>query len=326
MNNVRRLLPYGILALLIVANVTIFWQRQALADWWVLRNYAPPIEVSALASDTAMTPEARHLFYVNRPELESREDFNRECGDHLEQSIVLGCYHGDRQGIHLYNVTDPRLAGIKQVTAAHEMLHQAYDRLNPEERSRVDKLLNDFAQEASKDERLASKLNIYRKSEPDALNTEMHSIFGTELRNLPLELEEYYKQYFTDRSKVVSFSEAYENEFTKRGQLVADYDTQLRALDSQIDANKGSLDARLKSLNQKRAEVERSASEGNAAAYQANVIAYNRMVAEYNHLVDGTRSLIDQYNQIVAKRNEIAVQEQELRKALDSRLTPALQQ
>ena len=36
--------------------------------------------------------------------------------DESEKTIILGCYHSDQEGIFVYNVTDPRLSGVEQVT------------------------------------------------------------------------------------------------------------------------------------------------------------------------------------------------------------------
>ena len=50
---------------------------------------------------------------------------------------MLGCYILNK-GIYVYDITDDRLAGVRQVTTAHEMLHAAYDRLSVKERAQVD--------------------------------------------------------------------------------------------------------------------------------------------------------------------------------------------
>src|SRR6185295_11567695 len=85
-----------------------------------------------------MTPDTRRLFYVYHPVLEDKQAFNSHCTD-SEKTIVLGCYIS-RTGIYLYDVTDSRLNGVEQVTAAHETLHAAYERLSSSERKRVDGL------------------------------------------------------------------------------------------------------------------------------------------------------------------------------------------
>src|SRR5688572_22638764 len=127
--NTRRRLWRGILPLFVIIGLGIFgWtQRFDIYDWARLRNYDPPAKIVKLADDTNMTDTGRRLFYVNYPEVNDRNTFSEHC-DFGEESIVLGCYVSG-QGIFLFSVDDPRLKGIVQVTAAHEMLHAAYERL-----------------------------------------------------------------------------------------------------------------------------------------------------------------------------------------------------
>lgn len=321
MRSFRRVWPYVILAILLFVNIFAWSQRQNIADWMRLRNYAPPADIAVLASDATMTDYAKHLFYVNHPSLESKEDFNRHCSDESKETAVLGCFRGNRQGIYIYAVTDERLEGVRQVTAAHEMLHQAYERLSDKERQRINRLLHDFYENALTDEAVKAKMDSYKKQPDTDLANEMHSIFGTEVRELPQELEDYYKKYFTDRSKVVSDREAYQGEFTRRQQLVEQYDAQLSRLKAQINENKRTLEDEMDFLNTKEKEINRDIASNDQAAYEADVQEYNATVARYNGLLTATRSLITEHNEIVNKRNEIAIQEQELQQALDSRLT-----
>ena len=72
---------------------------------------------------------------------------------------MLGCYHSNQDGIFLYNVQDARLAGVQQVTAAHEMLHAAYDRLSTKDKNYVDGLLMDYLQERPQDQRIIDTMN-----------------------------------------------------------------------------------------------------------------------------------------------------------------------
>jgi hypothetical protein len=321
----RRLWPYALLVLLVVGNLTIWIERQQVADWWRLRDYQAPASIAALASDTTMTGYAKHLFYVNHPVLESKQAFNDHCADRSEETAVLGCYHGNRQGIYLYAVTDSRLAGVRQVTAAHEMLHQAYDRLSSKERMHVDQMLQDYYDNHLTDIEVKGKLESYKKQGADVLN-EMHSIFGSETRTLTPQLENYYRQYFTDRQKIVTFSEAYQAEFTRRKEQVVQYDGQLAGLKDRISGNKSDLNDKLRELKSKEKQINEDVASKDQARYDADVSAYNVMVEAYNSELSTTHTLIEQYNQIVGARNDIAVQEQQLQQALDSRLTPTQKQ
>ena len=320
----RKSWPYALLLLLLVVNVTVWLNREDIADWWRLRNYSAPSDIQGLAVDDTMTDYARRLFYVNHPSLESKDDFNMHCGDKAEQTAVLGCYHGNRQGIYIYAVTDDRLAGVRQVTAAHEMLHQAYDRLSAKDRDHIDALLEDYYAHGLTDQSIKDKLDTYKQQPGVVLVNEMHSIFGTEVRNLPPELEQYYKRYFTDRGKIVDYRDAYQAEFTRREAAVKQYDAQLATLQQQITADKALLQSKMDYLNNKETEINQDAANHDQSAYQTAVQAYNATVNDYNALLTTTKGLITTYNNIVNQRNAIALQEQQLQQALDSRLaTPS---
>lgn len=320
----RRIWPYVVLLVLVAASVLLFVQRVWVLDWVRLRNYDAPVSVAQLAADTTMTPYAKRLFYVNRPALEDKAAFNQHCADRMEHSVVLGCYHGDRRGIYLYDVADERLAGVKEVTAAHEMLHQAYDRLGQQEKARIHRLLQSFNDSGLTDQSVREKLDLYRQANTPDLVNEMHSIFGTEVADLPTELEAYYQQYFTDRQQVVRLSRQYRTEFERLRQEVASYDMQLAALESQIEAAKEWLDSELAVIRANERELRRG-PQGSIESYNAEVRAYNQRIDAYNVRVESVRDDIEQYNSIVAKRNAIAVEERQLQQALDSRLTPVAQ-
>lgn len=212
-----------LVASLIAVPVVGLTQRDKIYDWAKLRNYTPSIAVTNLATANSMNDKARHLFYVNHPQLVGDSNTFRADCTVTEQTIVLGCYHPKQQGIFVYNVSDARLAGIQEVTAAHEMLHAAYDRLSSKDKESVDKMLQDFYDNDLKDQRVLDTIAAYKKSEPNDVVNEMHSVFGTEVANLPVPLEMYYKRYFDDRSKVISYSQKYEGEFTSRTARAASF-------------------------------------------------------------------------------------------------------
>jgi hypothetical protein len=194
-----------ILLLVLIGLAIVWWQRNWLYDRIRLYGYTPPTVIAQLADDATMTDKARHLYYINRPELKPRTVFSDFCPVGTEQTVVLGCYKGGQRGIYLLDVTNAELAGIKQVTAAHEMLHAAYQRLSTGERDRIDGLLWDYYNNQLTSETLKQTIDEYKKTEPGELANEMHSIFATQVANLPPALNTYYQQYFTDGSKVIAF-------------------------------------------------------------------------------------------------------------------------
>ncbi len=306
---------------LLAAPFLVYFNAQALTDWAQLRNYMPPAVVASLASQDTMTAQARHIFYVNHPQLETdANQFRSDCSE-SEKTIVLGCYHSNQDGIFVYNVQDPRLAGVQQVTAAHEMLHAAYDRLSSKDKNYVDGLLQSYYN-SQHDQRIIDTINAYRQSEPNDVVNEMHSVFGTEIANLPAPLEQYYTRYFSDRAAVVAFANNYEVEFTSRSDQIKADDAQLAQMKAQIDQQEQSLSQQLSSINSERAQLDSQRAGGQIDQYNAGVAAFNADVGRYNAGVASLKSDIATYNALVIERNSIANELTSLDKAIDTRVAP----
>ncbi len=304
----------------LLALVLIALNRQAIYDWWQLRDYTPPSVVSSLASQTTMTDYGRKVFYVNQPTLTSDEEFAKACPNaSQEQTIVLGCYHSNQGGIFLLDVRDQRLEGVEQVTAAHEMLHAAYDRLSDSERQDVDKMLQDYYKNGLTDERIKTTIDAYKKSEPNDITNEMHSIFATEVSDLPPGLEQYYKKYFTNRAQVAAFANRYQAEFSSREAAVDQADAQLTAMKKQIDDLQNEVRQKQNEVSVERKQLT-ALREADVTAYNAGVPEYNQLVESYNSQVQRLRALINSYNQLVEKRNAIALEENQLVDALSNNL------
>lgn len=319
-----RQLPKLLILLLILSTIAVVAMNgQAIVDWVKLRNYQAPAEISQLATDDAMTAEAQHLFYVNHPLLTNGTEFTSNCPAGGEKTVILGCYRGNDTGIYLYRVTDQRLAGVEEVTAAHEMLHAAYRRLSGSEKKRIDTLLTDYYKNGLKDERVMSVMESYKKSEPNDLPNEMHSIFATEVATLPSPLETYYKRYFTDRSAVVRYMAAYQEEFTSRQTQREAYDARLKQLLPLVQEADRSLEQQKNSLDAQRKQLETQRANNDIAAYNSGVAPYNAAVSMYNSTLANRKALVTEYNDIVAKRNALALEEKQLYKAITAEPAPA---
>ena len=323
MKNMRKLISYTILLLPLLLGILVWNQRNAIGDWIALRSYAPPAAISDLADRTTMTPLAKKYLYVNKPQLDDRSAFNKHCRNDREQSVVLGCFLGNRNGIYVFNVTTPELSGVREVTIAHEMLHQAYERLSTSERARIDGLLQDYARNKLDNEAIKTQIELYRKSDPDALPNEMHSLFGTQVGNLPAELEDYYKQYFTNRQKVVADYNNYQRAFTDRKEKIAAYDAQLTEAKQRIDELEKDLEQQRNALDANRSEMDTKRAAGQIEAYNAMVGPYNAAIRAYNAGVSDVQARIREYNEIVSARNAIADQEHDLQQSLSSKELPS---
>ena len=321
MSTFKRLSSFIVFAAVLSLPLLLFWKVEAITDWWKLHGYSPPASVSRLADSDAMTAQGRHFFYLNHPKIMGQvAQLHQECPQ-SEQTIVLGCYHSNEEGIALYAVKDTRLEGVKEVTAAHEMLHAAYDRLSDSEKERINGLLNDYYENNLHDERIIKTINLYKQSEPKDVVNEMHSVFGTEVANLPSALESYYKNYFFNRAAVVGFAQGYENEFTSRLNRIDAYDKELSALKHQITEEEQALDAKFSQIEKDRSTLDALRSSGQTEQYNAAVTSFNGEVADYNQSLSKLRADIATYNQSVSTRNAIASELRSLDSAIDTRLT-----
>ena len=322
----RRYISTTILLLVVLAGVILYAERQPLHDWLVLRTYTPPGPITQLASDDTMTAKASHLFYINRPAIEDKNNFGNNCPGDTEKTIVLGCYVGDENGIYLLGVSDPRLKGVEQVTAAHEMLHAAYDRLSSAQRKKVDAMLTDYYQHDLTDQRIKTTMSDYQQSEPGQLVDEMHSVFGTEIASLPAPLEDYYKQYFANRQTVVAYAASYQKAFTSREQTLKQEEQQLSILDGEIKSQEADLKSRYADLQAQQATLNREKSGGDIQAYNAGVDSYNAGVEAYQRKLAAVKLLISQYNRLVAAHNALVFEERQLAGELQAPSSPTTTQ
>lgn len=222
---------------------------QYFHDAYVAWAQPIPDDVAAIAEATGMSAEGELVYRASTPAVEAESSFSQHCS--VEGGAVLGCYADGN--VYVYEVTDSRLAGTVEVTAAHEMLHAAYERLSPEERERVDALVKEAIATIPEDDPVYEDLALYPASQ---LADEWHSRLGTEFADLPPALEEHFAVYFDDRAKVVELNV----------QATAAFDelqAQIDALVAEIDALDPVLDARI-------------------AAYEASVAAYNADVDAFN--------------------------------------------
>lgn len=306
-----RRLALLLITLVLLASVA-FLNIQSIYDWIRLYDYSAPASISDIAGADQFTAAARRVFYVNHPNIETKDTFSGKCPNGGRESAVLGCYIPYQRGIYILQVNDPTLAGIEQVTGAHEMLHAEYDRLDGKTKNQIDSWLNDYYKHGLHDPNIIDQINAYKKSEPNDLVNEMHSLFGTEVRSLPANLETYYSQYFKNRNVVSSFYAAYENEFTSRIAQINQDDSELQNWKLQIDNLETDIHSKQASLLYTQQQLNAYRNSNNISAYNNGVPSYNLQVNSYNNEVQQVHMLVQQYNQLVSSRNAIALEEQQL--------------
>lgn len=275
------------IALLVLA-IFVFLNQQWILDQISLIGYTPPADVKALAVDTTMTPLAERYYYASHPTIDNRDVFKKDCGNNDEKTIILGCYTG--RVIHIFDVNDPRLPGVEDVTAAHETLHAAYARLSDSERTHVNTMV-EAQLKVETDQHIKDLIDAYNRTEPGQLDNEMHSILGTEVSNLSPELETYYKQYFTDRHKITNYAEKYQAVFTG-------LQTQQQVLVDQLNLLADSVDTRSSALSQAVAQL-------NSDVAVFNQKAQNSQFTSQTDFDSSRSALVARQNALQTERNDI---------------------
>ncbi|MBI3983951.1 hypothetical protein HY346_01500 [Candidatus Microgenomates bacterium] len=228
----------------------------------------------------------------------------------------MGCYvAGD---IFLLDIDRPELRQVVEVTAAHEMLHAAYDRLGTKERQRVDGLVDQFYR-SYRNQQLAGIVKQYQQSEPGQLPNELHSLLATQVTKLSTELETYYQRYFSDRQKVVKSFLAYEDVFTKINQQREQLLSEIASLRSQIDALEGQAEAATIQARQLGQQIEELRRRGEVAESNILVPDQNAAANKAASLNIQITSLVREHNRLVDKVNQLAILQNDLLESLDSR-------
>jgi len=273
-----------------------------------------PDDVAAIAQTTGMNQAGELIYRASRPAIEDGEDFNQHCA--IEGGAVLGCYY---QGtIYVYSVTDERLAGTVEVTAAHEMLHAAYERLTDAERTLVDALVDQAIALVPEDDPIYVDLALYPANQ---LADEWHSRLATDFADLPAELEAHYALYFDDRSKLVELNVAANAAFRELQAQIDALVTEIDALDPALDARIAAYEATLADYNADVASFNARADSGAFASQEQFNRERNALVARSNAL-DAEYAAIDAqiiyFNGLVAQLTALDADYADLYSALDS--------
>lgn len=279
-----------------------------LTDRFRGMNYEPTVEMLSLKQDLQLTEKANIIFSASHPTLETSDSFNASCSSTNHEISVLGCYAGSR--IHVYNVDNSELDGIKQSTLAHEILHAAWDRLPTSDQDQLSKELQAIYDDYY--DSLAPRLNLYPENN---FYDELHSIVGTEFADLSDYLETHYAKYFIDQDHVVTFYDNYDHKFQAlKQQADIIYET-IEINQELIDAKTANYEDAVTELNSAIADFNRRASSGYFTSTTAFNAERNTLVAqqenlqslyyEIHALVDSTNQLIEQYNQNVARTQSL---------------------
>lgn len=313
-----------VLAIVSLLFIVVLWQRVLIGDTIRATLYQPSADITAIDAAVGFTSQGTRIFYASSPELNGTSTFNSECENTEKTSVVLGCYQSGR--IYVYQVDNTELDGIEEVTAAHEVLHAAYDRLSTSERERIDALLEAEAKKLLQDDAFKERMSVYSKlADADRIN-ELHSVIGTEVTSISAELEAYYGRYFADRDAVLTLYDNYHSVFV-------DAQAEAIALGKSLDEQALSINARVIAYNQAAKELDAAVSLFNSRArgsyfttQEEFVTARAELVAESDALEAERVSInqaITRYESDKETFDGLSSHLTELTNSIDSSLAPA---
>jgi hypothetical protein len=298
---------------IVPALLLIRWQGKFVADSVQLARYTPPPEVAALAMQANMSEDGRRAFYLTTPKIEAKKVGLKLCDKHsTEKTVILGCYVSSK-GIFIQKVTDKRLSGTMQVTAAHEMLHAVYhSHMSEGEQKEISvelaKVFNTL-----NNPRLKKLIKIYRDRDSKQVNSELHSFLGTEVPNLGPKLEQHYAKYFVDRATVVAMAQRNEQTFAQIVSKAEAIDRQLKSMKGDLDQREQNVKGQGISIEQQRRQLERI---GNPGEYNNRLVGFNQQVNNYNGQIQVLKHQITNYNRLVKSYNALSSEEKSLNESL----------
>jgi uncharacterized coiled-coil DUF342 family protein len=303
----------------------LLWlNQQYVLDQISVWQYHPTSQIAQLADRAGMSSQGRFYFYASQPLIDGTQKFNQECESKEESTAILGCYTANH--IYVYDVTDVRLDGIREVTASHEMLHAAYQRLSSSERDTVNGLVEAEYTKLLNDPQFKERMAYYARTEPGERDNELHSIIGTEVRNISSELAAHYQKYFADRSKVLDLHDKYASVFqkidTQAKQILAELDTLGKSIEAaSITYNKevAALNSDIESFNN-RAQTGAFSSQ---AQFNNERAALSARVTELGQHRDAINNDIQRYETLRTEYNQTASESKQLSDSINSKLAPA---
>lgn len=323
-NRIRWSRWFGLgLAIVAIATVLVAapWdveRRQAYADQWIVWTEPPSERIEQLAEQLELSETGRRIFFASRPQIDAANDFHEHCP--LEGDVVLGCYGGQR--IYVYEVTDERLAGTIEATAAHELLHAYYDRLSPERAERIDRLVAAYVATLPAGDENRRTVERY----PEAQRAdEWHSRIGIGYAQLPASLEEHYAEVFLDRARVVAYTTGSTAELDGYADRIAQLSAELEAASDDLEKRSAAYDTAMSALNSDVESFNRRADNGSFTSREEFDAERTALLKRQEALERDRVQLnadVDNYNRTLQELKTLDAERAELFSQLDSRSAP----
>lgn len=322
----RRVASIVVVSLIAVAGVFAYSNKQFLSDVWAANTFQPSPEITSLQESIALTDRGNRVFLASQPTLDDAEQFNENCAsvDHDEDGHILGCFADDQ--IHLFNIQDERLAGIVEVTAAHELMHAVFQRIQgPARDDLVNKLIDLYDEMKVTHPVLSERMSVYEHLSRTSFANELHSVFATEAWPLPVWLQQHYAQWFTDQQVISTFYNSFHGTFE-------DLYAQSEALSAELESIRADVEQRRvlyrEALDIYNAELADFKQRNEAYEFSSNPAEFYRLRDDFdarraalNAEVDAINAEIARYEALRAELNKLSELNRELQSQMSAQLS-----
>ena len=301
-----------------------YLDRQYIFDKITVYQFKPSSDVTKLIERTGVNDYGKFLYLASQPVIESTQNFNLACANNENISSILGCYNNGR--IYIYDVTDTQLDGVREVTAVHEVMHAAYNRLNIIEKSKIDSLLEDEYRKLEGNKELVDRMSFYEKIEPGQRHNELHSVIGTEVADISPELERYYDKYFSNRQDTVTLNQNYISVFKKLDDRRIELEGVLSILGPEINSKKVQYETDVRSINEAVLGFNTRANNGDflsVGQFNDERDTLSNQITSLQSIRDAISQDIANYNELYKEYDSSIYQLKKLYDSIDSTLAPS---
>ena len=235
---------------------------------------------------------------------------------HDSEIYVLGCYVTGDDMIYLYNIEVPELNGVRESTAAHELLHAVYNRLPFWEKNDLNSKLRKIYDSLDEKSDIKTSMELYSDEE---FYDELHSRIGTEIKELPAELENHYAKIFNDQDKIVDFYNKYSGTFKALEKEMETLGSKIEEGKRYIDEETARLDALANELNKKIEDYNKRVAAGsNGSAIQTEGNNLQKEISELEDMYKKLNEYINEYNKMIDEYNSNVIQTNDILDSINS--------
>lgn len=286
----RHIFSWVFLVVFVVLAMVVVLNRGWIYDWYRGISYQPSGEMIAIRDKLQLTGRGEFLFNAAQPELNEATEFNKNCRQDEDEVAVLGCYAAGN--IYVYNIDAVELNGIRELTAAHELLHAVWARMSDDEKvALVEPLTRTFEKNQAF---LGEEINTYDVSEKQE---ELYVRAGTEVKDLPETLEKHYAEIFRDQDRVVD--------------LYNSYITVFREIKAEIEELANEMEELKVEIGVKTAEYERMFNQ-----LEADIVSFNSC-AEVAGCFNSESEFYLRRNELVGRQNELNILNDEINELIN---------